>query len=175
MDKSLRYTDERDKTYGIAGMVITLVACDRQDILAAIDLDAEPSHCLIMSHNYGFRGNPRMSAKIVWTQSIKDLRTTVSMALGNIACRRYVLGGRALTSDDRHALREAVRSEATEYCSLERDEADTLFDSCLSYVDDLFRHAGVHSVAHSFAAQLAERRSFTAAEAIDLLARLGLR
>ena len=27
-DSSLRYSDERDKTYGIAGMAITIVALD---------------------------------------------------------------------------------------------------------------------------------------------------
>ena len=30
---SLRYTDERDKTYGLAGMAITLVAIDGEKYL----------------------------------------------------------------------------------------------------------------------------------------------
>ncbi len=87
-EPSLRYTDERDKSYGIAGMAITLVACDGEHLLAEIHLDAEPGECMVMTHDFGFKGNPRMSAKIVWEQTLKDLRITTSMALGNLACRR---------------------------------------------------------------------------------------
>ncbi|MDE6611745.1 MAG: hypothetical protein K2K22_04200 [Muribaculaceae bacterium] len=40
-DSLLRYADERDKSYGIAGMTITLVVGRADDLLAEINLDAE--------------------------------------------------------------------------------------------------------------------------------------
>lgn len=172
---SLRYSDERDKTYGIAGMAITLVACDGEKYLAGIHLDAEPGECVVMTHDYGFKGNPRMSAKIVWNQTLNDLRTSTSMVLGNIACRRYVLGGRAMSESDTAGIRQAVRTEGAEHCSLDTDEADALFDSCLGYVHRIFTHSGIHSIARGFADRLADRRSMTAAEAVEILAQLGLR
>ena len=88
---SLRYTDERDKTYGLAGMAITLVAIDGEKYLCEINLDADAGEGIVMTHDYGFKGNPRMSARIIWEQTLAELRMTTSMTLGNIACRRYVL------------------------------------------------------------------------------------
>lgn len=174
-DSILRYADERDKTYGIAGMTITLVACQADDLLAEVRLDAEPGETMLMTHDYGMRGNPRMSAKIIWAQTLNELRTTASMALGNIVCRRYVLAHRALTPADTDPIRDAVRSEALTHCSLENDEADALFDRCMSTVDRIFRHAVVHEAARGFADELTRRRTMSAREAVDLLASLGLR
>ena len=116
-DSSLRYSDERDKTYGIAGMAITIVALDGEKYLSGISLDAEPGEHIAMSYDYGMRGNPRISAKIIWEQAVNDLRLSTSMVLGNIACRRYVLGHRPLGSADTEAIRLAVRSEAGTHCA----------------------------------------------------------
>lgn len=172
---SLSYADDRDMTYGIAGMAITLVVLDGEDYLASINLDAEPGNHLEMSHDFGFKGNPRMSAKIIWEQTLKDLRLSVSMALGNVACRRYVLAGRTMTRNETEGLRTALRQDATEHCGLDFDEADRLFDSCLNYVDRIFSHSGIADVAHGFAGRLAERRSLSGPEAVEILATLGLR
>ena len=119
----LAYADEKDKTYGITGMAITLVALDGEEYLAAIDLDAEAGEHLRMSHDFGFKGNPRMSAKIVWEQTLRD----------------------------------------------------RLFESCMSYVDRIFRHAGIAGVADGFAERLARQRALSGSEAIEILASLGLR
>lgn len=174
-EPELRYSDERDKTYGIAGMAITLVALDGEDFLSEIHLDSEPGESMVMSHDFGLRGNPRMSAKIVWEQTLKELRMTTSMALGNLACRRYVLAHTGMTAAETDGIRAAVVEEGREYCALDEDECRHLFDSCYSYVDRIFRHSGIAGVAGSFADELARRRSMTASEAIELLAHLGLR
>lgn len=174
-EPNLRYADERDKSFGIAGMTITLVACDGLRLLSEIRLDANPGECMVMAHDFGYKGNPRMSAKIVWEQTVNDLRATTSMALGNIACRRYVMERRGLSDTDTQPIRAAVRSEAQEHCALERDEADNLFAQCLAFVDRIFRHSGVHDVARSFAAEIAQKRTMSADEAMETLSRLGLR
>lgn len=170
----LSYSDERDKTYGMAGMAITLVVLDGTNYLAHIDLDADAGSCVEMSHEFGFKGNPRMSAKIIWEQTLRDLRLTASMALGNVTCRRYLLDRRTLSSDDIHSLRYALRQDATEHCGLEKDETDRLFDSCMSYVDRIFSTHGIDDIAAAFASELASRRSMSGAEVAELLAHLGL-
>lgn len=175
MDHSnLRYTDERDKIYGLAGMAITLVALDGEKYLCEISLDAPAGESIVMSHDYGFKGNPRMSARIVWKQTLADLRMTASMTLGNIVCRRYVLGHRGVADDDINPVREAVRADASDHCGLDNDESDRLFDGCLSYVQRVFRHPGVQEVAHSFADHIGRRRTLSGAEAIEILSSLGL-
>lgn len=172
---SLSYADERDKTYGITGMTITLVVCDAEDYLSEIHLDNEPGECMVMAHQFGFKGNPRMSAKIVWEQTLNDLRVTTSMALGNIMCRRYILGQKPLSNDETSELRRAVMDEASEHCALDDDESSRLFDACYHTVDRIFRHSAVRPIADSFASQLADRRTLSANEAIEILAHLGIR
>jgi len=171
---NLRYADERDKIYGLAGMAITLVALDGEKYLSEINLDAPAGEGIVLSHEYGFKGNPRMSARIVWEQTLSDLKMTTSMTLGNIACRRYVLGHRGIADDDIRPVREAVRAEGHDHCSLDDDEADRLFDGCLSYVQRVFRHPGVQEVAQNFAGHISRKRTISGAEAIEILSSLGL-
>lgn len=178
MDKninSLGYSNENDKAYGIAGMTVTLVALDGEEYLAEISLDAPAGETMRMSTTYGIKGNPRMSAKILWDQAVRELRLTTSMALGNLVCRRYLVDGMNVKRSETDLIRRAVRTEALDHCSLDSDEADNLFDNCLSYVDRLFRHSGVQQVTHSFADHMIQHRTMTASEAFELLAQLGLR
>lgn len=171
---SLSYSDERDKSYGIAGMAITLVVLDGENYLSRVDLDADAGSCIEMSHEFGFKGNPRMSAKIIWEQTLRDLRLTASMALGNVACRRYVLGHRALSAADTRSLRDALCQDASEHCGLENDETERLFDSCLAYVDRIFRTRGVSEIADAFAKELSSRRNMSGSEVSEILSQLGL-
>lgn len=171
---SLSYSDERDKTYGVTGMAITLVVLDGEQYLTNINLDGEAAELIELSHDFGFKGNPRMSAKIVWEQTLKDLRLSASMAIGNVACRRYILAHKSLSREDTECLRSALRQDAVEHCGLDFDETDRLFDSCLSYVDRIFRHNGVADIANAFATRLSERRTLSGVEAVELLASLGI-
>ena len=98
------------------------------------------------------------------------------MLLGNLLCRTYVMRrGVAVDSEAAAELREAVRSEGCEQCSLEPDEADALFDRCYSFADRLFSHSTVQGMAHSFARELQSRRRMAAAEVFELLSALGKR
>lgn len=50
--EKLRYTDETDRCYGAAGMAISLVVFDGEDILSAISLDGpEGSQTMTLAPN----------------------------------------------------------------------------------------------------------------------------
>lgn len=173
---SLKYTDERDKAYGLVGMAITLVACDGQDLLANISLDADADGDFEMTHEFFFRGNPRMAAKYLWTANLRHLSIAARMILGNAVCRAYVLRGkRELGEDCRRPIRTVIRDVAVEACSLDDEEARSLFDDSFSYVHRLFSHVGVHSIADNFSEELRRRREMSASEVVELLSRLGVR
>ncbi len=171
---NLRYSDERDKLYGISGMAITLVACNGEDLLSEVRVDAPAGSNMVMNHDFAFNGNPRMSAKIVWAQTMKDLRAMTSMTLGNIVCRRRLLSGMPVEQDLIGGLRELVRGECAEQCGLERDEADAMFGACHSYVERLFAHMAVCTMAERLADRLAERRTLSGSEVVEYLDSLGL-
>lgn len=175
INSSLQFRNERDKIYGLTGMAITLVACDGEKYLVHIDVDAPTaSECMQLSPEFGIKGNPRMSARIVWNQAVSDLRLTASLAVGNIMCRRVLLDHRDVRADDLNAVQTALRSDAMAHCGLDNDEADAMLDSIYSYVRRLFAHSGIRQVAHSFASHLAERRLLSGTETVEILASLGL-
>ncbi len=172
---SLKYTDERDKTYGIAGMAITLAVCDGLHMLREVDCDDEPGNNMHMVSAIELCGNPRMSAKSVWSQTIKDLRAITSMVLGNIACRRRMLSNRGYEDFEEPAIKELVREQAMQYCSLDSDESDVLYENCHSYVRRIFSHGGMVPVIEQFSQRLNDRRRMSAAEVLECLTALGVR
>ncbi len=172
---SLKYTDTTDKANGIAGMAITLIACQGEHLLAEIRFDEPDGHNMHMAHDFGLPGNPRMSAKSLWSQSVKDLRAMASMVLGNIECRKAITAGFEPGFNAERIVRDLVRSEGQKMCSLDKDEADTLFDSCQHYVRRLFAHPDLLDVARRFSAHISDRRILTKNETVEFLAALGLR
>lgn len=171
----LKYTDLRDKAYGATGMAITLVAIDAEDLFTEITLDDSDGSLMHMAVDFGIEGNPRLSAKIIWSQALKDLKTITSMALGNIACRRRLMRSQAIEREALDKLRELTRQQGAEACGIEPDEADALFDSCHNYVHRLFANPEVQSIARQFCDHITDRRSMTANEVIEYFAARGLR
>lgn len=170
---SLKYGSERDKACGIAGMAITLVVCHGAHLLSEVDFDAEPGSNMRMAGTFAVPGNPRMSAKAVWEQSLKDLRAVISMVLGNVACRRLLGTGAPASADA--PLRLIVREQALNLCSLEPDEADALYADCQRYVRRIFGHQAVPAIADTVSRRIMERHRLSAAELVELLAGLGIR
>lgn len=175
MQSILSYTDETDKAYGLAGSTITLVAADGEHYLAALDLDADPAEAITLVSGFGVKANPRMSAKVVWTQAVKELRVFTLMAIGNVVCRAAQRSHRSLSAEEEALLRSVVTEEAANHCELDSDEAAELFDTNLMFVERLFNHASIGPVVRSFASTLSSRRRLSGAEAVEILASLGLR
>ena len=116
---SLKYTDTTDKANGIAGMAIKLIACQGEHLLAEKRFDEPDGHNMHMAHDFGLPGNPRMSAKSLWSQSVKDLRAMASMVLGNIECRKAITAGFEPGFNAERIVRDLVRSEGQKMCSLD--------------------------------------------------------
>lgn len=169
MDK-LKYTDENDKSLGIAGMAISLVACDSEHLLAAVSL-AEDEDTLTMAEEFFFSGNPRISAKIAWNEMLKQFQITSGLMFGNVMCR-YLGAGKDVDSDAVAAIHDMIINDAHTYCSLDDDEAENMYNKEYAYYYRMFSHPSVLSVARDFASTLRLQRRMTAGEVIENLRRL---
>lgn len=172
MDNSLlKYIDERDKSYGVAGMAIAVVAYDCEDMLASVSMDARPGHAIEFGSEFHFNGNPRLSAKIAWTEIIKQFRLATGILVANTMSRNYVQHRRRLSPETQQALRDIVHScGAADETQLEADEIDAVIERNFEFFNRLFQMQAVHEATHSLASQLVERRTLTPAEVIDRLA-----
>lgn len=173
---SLKYSGEQDRCYGVAGMTIALVAFDGEELLEGVSVEGDTGEDVALNYDFFFKGNPRMSAKFVWGRTVEHLQLSAAMMFGNLLCRRYVLGHQSsLDRETIDFLRTIVREEGRKICSLDDDESDSIFSRSFRDAERLFTHSAVHPMAHQFASIFAERRSLSAAEAIDILHRLGNR
>lgn len=169
MDGKLKYRDERDKTYGIAGMAIAMIMSDGEDMLVEVSLDSPEGESMRFSPDFYFQGNPRYSAKLAWNQMLKQMSLATGMLIGNVMCRNYILDHKPLSREVVDELRSIVDSEAAELCSLESDESERLFRQNFSYFDRVFNHRQVAMVAENFAGELRHRRHMTLHEILDQL------
>lgn len=173
--ESLKYQDERDKAYGLAGMVITLVTRNGADLLSSVDLDGDADSAFEMSHEFFFRGNPRMAAKYVWSSNLQHLSLAADMIVGNAACRCYVLRGRqSLPEATTQAISRILEEVAAESCDLAAEESAHLLSRSVDYAHRLFSHVAVHRIADEFSSELRRRRTLSGQEALEVLAQLGL-
>lgn len=167
----LKYSDERDKSYGVAGMAIAVFAYDSEDALAAVSIDAPDGHSVEFGSEFGFNGNPRLSAKISWTELLKHFRLGTGMLVANAICRHYVQHRRRMPDSVGDALRRALGSSgAADEIQLDTDEVEAVIDSNIRFFDRLFQYQAVHEATHSFADALIDRRRMTAAEVHERLA-----
>lgn len=174
MNSRLSYIDEKDKSYGLAGMAISLVALDGEEFLNGMSIDAPVGEGVDLSQNFYFIGNPRFSAKIAWNEMLKHLHLSSGMVISNVMCRNYVQHRHKLSSELIEALKEFIREEAKENCSLDEDESDMLFEKSLRYFDRLFSYSRVHDIAHEFAETIVKQRRLSSREIIEQLSQLSM-
>jgi len=170
MDSKLKYSDETDKSMGLAGMAITLVACDCEEMLSSVSLEAD-EEALELAGEFFFNGNPRFSAKIAWNEIIKQFQITIGLLLGNVLCR-MLCTGKKVDEGIIKSVHEFIVSEGSVNCSLEEDEIESLYNKNYKYYYSLFSHPSVGIIARDFATTLRMQRRMYSGEIIENLRRL---
>lgn len=168
----LKYADEKDRSYGLVGMAISLTVFDGGDMLSAINLDNEPGEGAEMAPEFHFAGNPNVGIGAAWRHSVKQFELSAAMFIGNALCRAYVARSISITPKTNKAMRAMVEQVGNETCSLESDEVDRLYDRVHDNLERIFMHSRVASVANDFAETLRNRRRLTSAEVADALSSL---
>lgn len=164
---TLKYTDERDRCYGLAGMAMSIVVMDSEGLLAGIDMDAPADEMMKFTPDYYFAGNPRLSARMAWNHLVEHYNVTMGMLVANVLCRYYVHRREEITPEMLRLVHRYVVEEGNETCQLEEDEVNTLFNKQFSYMQRLFRHSGVQSVVNDFVNLLEERRHMSVSEVVE--------
>ena len=94
---------------------------------------------------------------------------TMAMTLSDYLCRCHVNRNSTPSRDARETLRLPVTAEGMESCSLEQEEANAIFEKTYTYMNRIFNHSGVQSIARNFAEHLASSRSLDHADIVELL------
>ena len=170
MENKLRYIDEKDKSFGIAGMAISLVACDCEEYISLVSLE-DGEDPITMTLDFYFNGNPNMSAKIAWKELLKQFQVTSGMLLANVMCRS-IAAGKKIDKTAINAVHDIIKTLGVDTCSLDDDEIDSIYTKSYNYYKDIFSHPSVAVIARDFATTLRMQRRLSSAEALEELQRL---
>lgn len=168
MQHTLIYLDERDRSFGLSGMAISLAVLNHAELIQEINIDRNPES-IEFAHDFYFSGNPRCSAKMVWEDLTRHFHLSIAMALGNIMARRMIALNNRLTVADEDTLHEAARREGLESCGLEQDEIDSIWDNDYKLLSQVFSHPAVRRTAIELSQLMIERRVVGRSELADLL------
>ncbi len=90
MDQDFKYSNEEDRSYGLAGMAVSVVVWDSERLFNAVDIDAAAGEAMEMTQEFYFSGNPGLSAKAAWESMVEHFQLSTAMMVSNVMCRLYV-------------------------------------------------------------------------------------
>lgn len=165
---SLQYSNEDDRAYGLAGMMIALANLRAIDRIAMVNLDSE-GPMVEFSHAYYFAGSPSISPKSTWANLLENFHLTTSMVLSNVLARSMVRLKEEAPSEILNEIYRHVEEEGKATCELEDDEIRQLYSNALNRSLRLFRNPRLHPVIDEFAHIISRKRNLSGREVIDEL------
>ena len=174
-DKHLmKYRDELDKSYGVAGMALGLSVLDADTLYTSVTIDAEGPSCIQFTPEFFFAGNPRLSPRGAWQYILSHYRITVGLAVANALCRRMVLDNSSIDNRLRDELFNAAWEDGRDFCQLERDEVEPIFDEAFENMSRIFADSRVRKVMDTFADALQRHRTLSHIDVADILEQANL-
>lgn len=170
----MKYRNEEDKCYGVAGMAIGLSIFDADDLLDEVTIDADGGECMRFTADYYYTGSPRVPASKSWHHIYAHYQVSMGLAIANAMCRKMVLDHGVLDRNHRNELLDAAVADGQTLCQLDRDEIEPLFDKSYSYLMRVFSNSEIQSAITAFVEQLRQRRTLTRGEVAELLQELNL-
>ncbi len=169
----LKYRNEDDRCYGLAGMAISLAALDALDRVSSISLDNE-GPMVTFNYSYHFNGSPAISPKATWNNLIDNYQLTSTLIISNMMSRRLVKDRKDFRQEIIDMLYDEIAFEGRETCSLEDDEIRSLFNKTLSYSQRIFNNRRLYPMIDELAHVISRKRILTGKEIYEILRQLDL-
>lgn len=170
----MKYRDDLDKSYGVAGMALGLSVLEADNLFTSITIDAEGQGCIQFTPEFFFAGNPRLSPRGSWKYILGHYRISVGLAVANALCRRMVLDNDKVDDKLRDELFTAAYEDGRDYCHLERDEVEPIFDEAFDNMTRLFSTSQVRKAMDAFADALQQRRTLSHIDVSDILQQMNI-
>lgn len=168
-ENKLRYADESDRCYGLAGMALALLIDEDDDALFdSISIDMPVGEALALLPRFIHTGRPDVSARMAYASLLREQKMLCHLLLGNVMARYYANRCEAVPGEVKQYIQSILHDEATGNCQLGDDEAEAMFVNEYNYLYRVFNHAGVQQAARKFVDTLSERRTLSRHEVIEL-------
>lgn len=168
MALTLKYSNEDDRAYGLAGMTITLADLDAVDRVVSVSLDAE-GPMIDFSQEYYFSVSPAVSPKAVWNNLLQNYHITASMVVSNILARSLVRLGEDVPSDIIQSVYDEIEAEGRDTVGLDPDEVKMIFNKILSRNRRIFNNPRLRPAIAELASIISRERTLSGGELRDRL------
>lgn len=168
MGFQLKYSNEDDRAYGLAGMAISMASLDALDRITEIFLDAEGPMVSFSQHFY-YPSSPSLSPKTVWNNLMSNFQLTTSLVLGNVMARSLVRMGAEAEAEVFDEIRALVREEGRDVCNLEDEESDEIFENVMRHSRRLFYNPRLQPAVRELAGVISKRRRLSVIELAEEL------
>lgn len=169
MNNAFAYANEEEKCYGLAGVAISLNVWDRHEIIRQITLDGPEAISFVPE--FAVCANPRMSAKTVWNELVRQYQLLMGMAISDVMSRSVILKHKAVDRAMRKQIYELLEEDGHEICSLEDDETEAIFEKMFDYLSSVYVNAQVGGAVRRFVNILQQRRTMSGTEVEEELQR----
>lgn len=164
----LKYKDEGDRSYGVAGMALAAFILDYEKYISSISIERRGLDSVEFTPEFFVVSAEGISAKASWSHILEQFQVIASMLISNVMCRRMVKDQTEPDMSLRRAMLEALSDYAGE-CQLESDEVVELFDKHYIYFDRAYRNSRLHAAAKRLVDELSTRHTLSHSELCELL------
>lgn len=165
----MRYRDEEDKCYGIAGMAIGLAIFEAEDLFTGVTLDGDGLDCIVFAPQYYIGYNPALPPVSAWQDVYQRYQVTMGLTIADTLCRKMLRDHGVVDKKMRKTLLDAACEEGKATCQLDSDEVEALFDKSFQYLLQAFKNSRVRNVIEQLVATLKERRTMSSCDINDVL------
>lgn len=172
MIELLKYVDQSDRCYGIAGMVVGITVFDGENYIMGVDTRHRDLEAVALSPDFGVIDHPGLSVKTVWRALAGRYRLAAAMVMGNVISRSVSGKRSAVDPDTLKAMISCLGEEASNLLDLSEEENRELCIQTFNHLRQTFSHPVVKQVIDLMASRLEEREAMERDELIEMLSPL---
>lgn len=149
-NNAIRYTDSKDRRYGIAGMVVGIFAFDGQQYIDSVDMQSTDLEVIKMTPDFLMVSSPSVSPKTVWHTMATRYRLMVAMTMGNIVSRSLSGHNSTLMSPQTlHYIISRLAEQADDLLGLDDEENRQLCLDTYNRLRRAFQHPAIQPLVNS--------------------------
>lgn len=155
--ESLKYKDETDRSYGVAGMALAAFMMDYEKYIDSISIDRKDIDSVEFTPEFFITLSECLSPKASWVHSLEQFQVITSMLISNVMCRSMVRNRHEVEDKLRNRMLGCLHDYACD-CQLEDDEAEHLFYKHYEVLNRAYHNAQMHTMARRLVDELNTRR-----------------
>lgn len=164
----LKYIDDSDRSYGVAGMALAAFILDYEKYIDSISIERRGIDAVDFTPDFFMASSENISPKASWEHTLEQFQVVSSMLISNLMCRSIVRNRRELQQSHHDAMLEALADFACD-CQLEEEEARQLFYKHYMYLDRAYHNSRLHDAASRLVNELTSRLTLTHSDLCDVL------